>query len=46
GTAICIDARIAYGVAIVAALCLPETRGRNLESTPVAVEPLDGGTAR
>ncbi|MGE8459379.1 MAG: MFS transporter, partial [Pseudomonas alloputida] len=35
GSAIGIDAGIAYGVAVIAALCLPETRGRNLESAPV-----------
>jgi hypothetical protein len=34
GSAIGIDAGIAYGVAVIAALCLPETRGRNLESAP------------
>ena len=34
GSAIGIDAGIAYGVAMLAALCLPETRGRNLEATP------------
>ncbi|MCD5980596.1 MFS transporter [Pseudomonas quasicaspiana] len=33
GTAIGIDAGIAYGVAVIAALCLPETRGRSLEAT-------------
>ena len=32
GSAIGIDAGIAYGVAVIAALCLPETRGRNLEN--------------
>lgn len=32
GTAIGIDAGIAYGVAMVAAFCLPETRGRNLQA--------------
>ena len=32
GSAIGIDAGIAYGVAVIAALCLPETRGRNLEA--------------
>jgi len=34
GSAIGIDAGIAYGVAMLAALCLPETRGRNLEAAP------------
>jgi len=33
GSAIGIDAGIAYGVAVIAALCLPETRGRTLENT-------------
>jgi hypothetical protein len=33
GSAIGIDAGIAYGVAVIAALCLPETRGRSLEAT-------------
>jgi hypothetical protein len=32
GSAIGIDAGIAYGVAVLAALCLPETRGRSLEA--------------
>ena len=32
GSAIGIDAGIAYGVAVIAALCLPETRGRTLEN--------------
>lgn len=32
GSAIGIDAGIAYGVAVIAALALPETRGRNLDS--------------
>ena len=34
GSAIGIDAGIAYGVAMIAVLCLPETRGRTLEATP------------
>ncbi|MBA6120845.1 MULTISPECIES: MFS transporter [Pseudomonas] len=33
GSAIGIDAGVAYGVAVIAALCLPETRGRTLENT-------------
>jgi hypothetical protein len=37
GAAIGIDAGIAYGVAVIAALCLPETRGRNLEAKPEPV---------
>lgn len=41
GSAIGIDAGIAYGVAVIAALCLPETRGRNLEACDAAA-----GTAR
>jgi hypothetical protein len=36
GSAIGIDAGIAYGVAVIAALCLPETRGRSLEASPTA----------
>ncbi len=36
GSAIGIDAGIAYGVAVIAALCLPETRGRSLEAGPTA----------
>ena len=32
GSAIGIDAGVAYGVAVIAALCLPETRGRTLEN--------------
>ncbi|MBJ9975569.1 MFS transporter [Pseudomonas sp. S75] len=36
GAAIGIDAGIAYGVAVIAALCLPETRGRNLQAEPAA----------
>lgn len=32
GSAIAIDAGIAYGVAVIAALALPETKGRNLSS--------------
>lgn len=46
GTAIGIDAGIAYGVAMVAAFCLPETRGRNLDATLVAADPLDKGAAQ
>lgn len=32
GSAIGIDAGVAYGVAVIAALCLPETRGRSLDA--------------
>ena len=40
GSAIGIDAGIAYGVAVIAALALPETRGRSLTSeAPVAPSP-------
>lgn len=46
GSAIGIDAGIAYGVAMIAAFCLPETRGRNLEATPPVAEPLDKGAAQ
>ncbi|WP_397452639.1 MFS transporter [Pseudomonas sp. NA-150] len=35
GSAIGIDAGIAYGVAMIAAMALPETRGRSLDATPV-----------
>lgn len=37
GSAIGIDAGIAYGVAVIAALCLPETRGRTLEASNASV---------
>jgi MFS family permease len=37
GSAIGIDAGIAYGVAVIAALCLPETRGRSLEASSASV---------
>ncbi|MEB0078746.1 MFS transporter [Pseudomonas sp. CCI3.2] len=36
GTAIGIDAGIAYGVAVIAAMLLPETRGRSLDATAAA----------
>ncbi|MBD1554874.1 MFS transporter [Pseudomonas typographi] len=36
GAAIGIDAGIAYGVAVLAALVLPETRGRNLDTAEAA----------
>jgi hypothetical protein len=36
GSAIGIDAGIAYGVAVLAALLLPETRGRSLETSVAA----------
>ena len=45
GTAIGIDAGIAYGVAVLAALCLPETRGRNLEATTAATDEGQGREA-
>ncbi|MDB5982995.1 MAG: transporter [Pseudomonas sp.] len=35
GSAIGIDAGIAYGVAVIAAMALPETRGRSLDASPV-----------
>jgi len=38
GSAIGIDAGIAYGVAVIAAMLLPETRGRSLEATAAATE--------
>lgn len=43
GAAIGIDAGIAYGVAVVAALCLPETRGRNLDTSAPATQDEAGG---
>jgi hypothetical protein len=43
GSAIGIDAGIAYGVAVIAALCLPETRGRSLEASAA---PAQGSTGR
>jgi len=45
GSAIGIDAGIAYGVAVLAALALPETRGRNLQDTLTAAAPAKGGDA-
>lgn len=41
GSAIGIDAGIAYGVAVIAAMALPETRGRTLDATPA---PTQGST--
>lgn len=38
GSAIGIDAGIAYGVAVIAAMLLPETRGRSLEATAASTE--------
>ncbi len=38
GSAIGIDAGIAYGVAVLAALMLPETRGRNLQESASPAE--------
>lgn len=46
GTAIGIDAGIAYGVAVIAALCLPETRGRSLEATTPETDATQGREAR
>ncbi len=45
GSAIGIDAGVAYGVAVIAALCLPETRGRSLEASTTPVKPPVGGDA-
>ena len=42
GSAIGIDAGIAYGVAVIAALALPETRGRNLNTDQPATAPSQG----
>jgi MFS family permease len=39
GSAIAIDAGIAYGVAVIAALALPETKGRNLDEPLQASSP-------
>ena len=39
GSAIGIDAGIAYGVAVLAALALPETKGRNLQEARVVAVP-------
>jgi hypothetical protein len=41
GSAIGIDAGIAYGVAVIAALCLPETRGRSLEGSASSIPAAD-----
>jgi hypothetical protein len=46
GSAIGIDAGIAYGVAVIAALCLPETRGRSLEATSPPASPNINGDER
>jgi len=48
GSAIGIDAGVAYGVAVIAALCLPETRGRSLVASTAPVQTtVDGNeTAR
>jgi len=47
GSAIGIDAGIAYGVAVLAALALPETKGRNLqEATTDAMPAKNAGVAR
>lgn len=46
GSAIGIDAGIAYGVAVVAALCLPETGGRSLETTNTSVPVSVNGNER
>ena len=45
GSAIGIDAGIAYGVAMIAAMALPETRGRSLDATPVAPGTTNKGQA-
>lgn len=42
GSAIGIDAGIAYGVAVIAAMALPETRGRNLNTDQPATAPSQG----
>jgi MFS family permease len=42
GSAIGIDAGIAYGVAVIAALALPETRGRDLNTDQPATAPSQG----
>ncbi|NWB84432.1 MULTISPECIES: MFS transporter [Pseudomonas] len=46
GSAIGIDAGIAYGVAVLAALALPETKGRNLQETVPEVASAKGADAR
>jgi MFS family permease len=46
GSAIGIDAGIAYGVAVFAALCLPETRGRDLEANATSVSAGISGNQR
>jgi hypothetical protein len=42
GSAIGIDAGIAYGVAVIAAMALPETRGRNFNTDQPATAPSQG----
>ncbi|MGA8135768.1 MULTISPECIES: MFS transporter [Pseudomonas] len=46
GSAIGIDAGIAYGVAVLAALALPETKGRNLQEAVPEVASAKGADAR
>jgi MFS family permease len=46
GSAIGIDAGIAYGVAVLAALCLPETRGSDLEANVTSVSAGISGNQR
>lgn len=47
GSAIGIDAGIAYGVAVIAALALPETRGRNLDTqAPATADAAPAASAR
>ncbi|NVZ64503.1 MFS transporter [Pseudomonas gingeri] len=45
GSAIGIDAGIAYGVAVLAALALPETKGRNLQGAAPQVQSVKGSHA-
>ncbi len=45
GSAIGIDAGIAYGVAVLAALALPETKGRNLQEASAQAAPAKGADA-
>ncbi|WP_191486272.1 MFS transporter [Pseudomonas sp. FEN] len=46
GSAIGIDAGIAYGVAVLAALALPETKGRNLQEVATQTVPAKGANVR
>ncbi|MGY2287113.1 MFS transporter [Pseudomonas gingeri] len=46
GSAIGIDAGIAYGVAVLAALALPETKGRNLQGAAPDAPPIRRADAR